>query len=323
MTSQMNMSEQHCPNCMTATVWDASLSTMWARNNFHDLRDFFRAARQMGFARIELNHQVDSGMLSGIDLSDFKFSSIHEPCPADISVDTLKSRDWLVSAPDEDNRRQGVAAVKRSIDLAQDLGVSVVVVHSGNVLADMRLENRLRDLFAAGMLMSDEFQTLKTEMINARSAKVEPRLEAVKNSLLELLEYASHYGICLGLENRYHFMDIPNPDEMEQLLGLSQIDRIGFVYDVGHAQALDRLMFYAHVDWLKRFSHRMIGVHLHDILGVNDHYPPGQGEIEYDTIAPYLSHSAFRTLELHPRTTPEQVQAGLRFLAIHGCVHEL
>ena len=44
----------------------------------------------MGFAHIELNHQIDSTMLAGIELDHFHFSSIHEPCPADISVDTLK-----------------------------------------------------------------------------------------------------------------------------------------------------------------------------------------------------------------------------------------
>ena len=51
-------------------------------------------------------------------------------------------------------------------------------------------------------------------------------------------------GLRLGLENRYHFFDLPSPDEMEELLSLASPDRLGFVYDVGHAQALDRLGFY-------------------------------------------------------------------------------
>ena len=93
--------------------------------------------------------------------------------------------------------------------------------------------------------------------------------------------YAGRFGIRLGLENRYHYMDIPTPDELEQLLELAGPDRLGFIYDVGHAQALDRLGFFPHEEWLKRFASRMIGAHLHDVIGVNDHHAPGLGEIDF------------------------------------------
>ncbi len=39
-------------------------------------------------------------------------------------------------------------------------------------------------------------------------------------SLKELLEYASRFGVRLGLENRYHYFDIPTQDEMAALLTL-------------------------------------------------------------------------------------------------------
>ena len=106
------------PAPQPATVYDASLSTMWALKNFPTLADFFEAARRMGFARIELNHKVTTLMLAGIDLSRYQFSSVHEPCPADISEDELKKRDWLISSTDEACRIEGVKAIKRSIDIA-------------------------------------------------------------------------------------------------------------------------------------------------------------------------------------------------------------
>ncbi len=109
------------------SVCNASLSTMWAIKTLPTLADFFEFARRTGFARIELNHKVTSAMLAGIDLSRFQFSSVHEPCPADISADELKQRDWLVSSTNEENRREGVRAIQRSIDLASQLGASAVV----------------------------------------------------------------------------------------------------------------------------------------------------------------------------------------------------
>lgn len=298
----------------------ASLSTMWAKKNFPALSDFFEGAARLGFARIELNHQIDSAMLAGVDLDRYRFSSVHEPCPADISTETLKRRDWLISSPDEVNRLKGVESIKRSIDLAHLIHAPVVVVHCGMVSTDLGIEKEMRVLFDEGKTETEGYRQRKETLVKRRADLIGPRLEAVKRSLLELLEYAAPSGIRLGLENRYHYFDIPTPDEMDQLLSLDGTDRIGFILDVGHAQALDRLGFFPFEEWLRRFAPRIIGAHLHDVQGVNDHFAPGQGEVDFDTVAAYLPADAYRALELQPTNTPEQVEAGLIYLTQHGCI---
>jgi sugar phosphate isomerase/epimerase len=135
-----------------------------------------------------------------------------------------------------------------------------------------------------------------------------------------LLEYAAGKSVQLGLENRFHFMEIPSPDELDQLLTLASADRLGFLYDVGHAQALSCLGFYPHGEWLERFGPRIIGTHLHDAAGIQDHLIPGQGEVDFKKVAAYLPKSAFRTLEIQGFYTYEQVKAGLKFLQEHGCI---
>jgi FMN phosphatase YigB (HAD superfamily)/sugar phosphate isomerase/epimerase len=301
-------------------AFDASLSTMWAKKNFTQLSDFFEAARRLGFARIELNHQIDSAMLTGIDLSRYQFSSVHEPCPADVSTDELKKRDWLISSPDEDKRIRGVEAIKRSIDLAHQLHAPVVVVHCGMVSTDLRIEKEMRELFDAGKAETDEYQELKQKLIERRADLIGPCFEAVKKSLLELLDYAGSLRIRLGLENRYHYFDIPSLDEMGELLSLAGTEQMGFIYDAGHAQALDRLGFYPHEEWLRRYASRMIGSHLHDVQGVTDHFAPGLGEVDYKMVASYLPADAYRTFELQVTNSPEQVKAGLKHLVEFGCV---
>jgi len=301
-------------------AFNASLSTMWAKKNFPQLSDFFEAARRLGFARIELNHQIDSAMLAGIDLSRYQFSSVHEPCPADVSTDELKKRDWLISSPDEDNRIRGVEAIKRSIDLAHRLGAPVIVVHCGMVSTDLRVEKEMRKLFDAEKAETDEFQGLKQKLIERRASLIGPCFEAVKKSLLEMLAYVGSFRIRLGLENRYHYFDIPSLDEMGELLSLAGPEQMGFIYDAGHAQALDRLGFYPHEEWLRRYADRMIGSHLHDVRGVADHFAPGLGEVDFDMVASYLPEGAYRTFELQATNSPEQVKAGLKYLVEHGCV---
>ncbi|HEY6072470.1 MAG TPA: TIM barrel protein, partial [Anaerolineales bacterium] len=304
-------------------TFKASISTMWGRKNFAQLSDFLEAAPRLGFEQVELNHQIDSRMLAGLDLEKYPLSSIHEPCPADISTDELKERDWLISSPDEERRRRGVESIRHSVDLAGQLGLPVIVVHSGMVSNNLEPEKSLRQLFEAGKTDSEEYRSIKQGLMDTRRRLIGPCLAAVRKSLLELLEYAGRFNLRLGLENRYHYFDIPSLDEMEELLSLAGPERLGFVYDVGHAQALDRLGFYPHEEWLRRFSTRMIEVHLHDVQGVSDHLAPGLGEIDFDMVASYLPPHAIRTLELQPTNTAVQVRAGLDFLHKHGCIQSI
>jgi sugar phosphate isomerase/epimerase len=258
-------------------------------------------------------------MLEGIDLSRYQISSVHEPCPADISADELKKRDWLVSSKNEDCRHEGVKAIQRSIDLAGQLNASIVVVHAGHVNPDTGPEKKLRALIASGRRESDEYSEIQGQMIQAR-AESEAGFESVRKSILELLDYAEGSGVRLGIENRYHYMEFPSPDELEILLSLASADHIGFLYDAGHAQTLDVLGFYPHEEWLKRFGHRIIGTHLHDVVGTTDHYAPGLGSIDFDMIASYLPEGALRTCEFQTFNTPEQVKAGLKVLVERGCI---
>jgi HAD superfamily hydrolase (TIGR01549 family) len=302
------------------SVSNASLSTMWAIKTLPTLTDFFEFARRTGFARIELNHKVTSAMLDGIDLRHFQFSSIHEPCPADVSADELKKRDWLVSSINEGNRREGVKAIQRSIDLTSQIGASTVVIHAGHVSTDTVLEKNLRALIASGRRESDEYREIQRQMIRVRVEGAKPCFESVKQSILELLRYSQKTKVRLGIENRYHYMEFPSPDELEILLSLAGPDRIGFIYDVGHAQTLDLLGFYPHEEWLKRFGPRIIGTHLHDVIGTTDHYAPGLGNVDFEMVAAHLPENAFRTCEFQTFNTPEQVKAGLQVLVERGCI---
>ena len=104
------------------------------------------------------------------------------------------------------------------------------------------------------------------------------------------------------------------------VLELADADRLGFIYDVGHAQAMDRLGFFSHIGWLERFSHRMFGTHLHDVIGIDDHHPPGRGEIDFKMIAPYLPDDVFRTCEIMGHHSFEQIRNGLKILDRDGCI---
>jgi sugar phosphate isomerase/epimerase len=290
---------------------------MWGINKFKTLTEFFQQARTLGFTHFELNHAVDSKMMIG--LNGYPITSVHEPCPADISVSELKNRNWLISATDECKRRKGVDAIKRSIDLAVQLGAAAVIVHPGKVDIDTTPDTELRDLFRQGKVNTQEYAEAQQEYIETRRAQARFNMSAVRQSIIELAEYAGERGIHLGLENRYHYFEIPLPDELDELLNLG-FKNVGFWYDVGHAETLDQMRFIAHEEWLRRFSSRIIGAHLHDVIGIADHQFAGAGQIDWAMVARYLPANALRTCEFQNFNSAEQVAAGLQFLQAKGCL---
>jgi sugar phosphate isomerase/epimerase len=143
-------------------------------------------------------------------------------------------------------------------------------------------------------------------------------MRSVRRSLGELAEYAARVGIRLGMENRYHYHEIPLPDEVDELLNLGYADVVGYWHDVGHAQTLENLGFGPHEEWLRRFGSRIVGVHLHDIVGIQDHRAAGLGQMDWEMVARYLPADALRTCEFQKSNTPEQVAAGVECLAEKG-----
>jgi len=297
---------------------DTALSTMWAIGRFEKLAYFFDSGARLGFSRFELNHGINSSMMAGLSL-DGTITSVHEPCPADVSMGELKKRHWIISALDEEERRQGVAAVVRSIDLAHELGARVVVVHPGQVDMDPALEHAVHKLYRDGKSHLPEYAEARERMVVARAAQAEANLQAVRRSLAELAAHAAKKGVQLGLENRYHYFEIPLPDELEELLGLG-LEEVGHWHDVGHAKVLENQGLGTHEEWLRRFGDRIIGVHLHDVAGLTDHLAAGLGQIDWGMVAEYLPADAQRTCEFQFTNSPEEVVAGLRWLAEKGIV---
>ena len=302
------------------TLYDCAISTMWGIDRHEHFNEFFVECRELGFARFELNHQISPERMAEIDFNQFHINSLHEPCPAVISLQEMDRHDWLISSPDEEKRAIAVATAKQTIDQAVSLGCRYIVIHPGTTRIDRIKEKHLRDIFEAGLADTSDFITLRKEHIQERNHLADCNVDASIKSLKTIGTYALQQGIAVGLENRYHYYDIPSIDEMQVLLDLFDDYRWGFIYDVGHAQALDRLGFFKHEDWLTRYGKRMIGAHLHDVVGLTDHQAPGTGDVDYTMVASHLPDSAFRVLEVMPGLTPEQIRSGLECLAEYGCI---
>lgn len=300
-------------------VWHASLSTMWALTQEEPFAEFFPASRRFGFSHQELNHAVSPAMLATVDPEHLHVMSVHEPCPCEISRLGRMERGIFLTSLDEDLRSQAVEYVRGSIRLAHQLGATAVVVHPGEVPLGKDHERRMRALYLESEAHSSEFAGLKERFIEERMKAAPLYLEALRRSLLELVDDAQDKGIRLGLENRDHYYEVPLPNELDEFLTLRP-GVIEYWHDAGHAEKLRELGFHSQREWLERFSDRMIGIHLHDNDGVKDHIAPGLGTIDWKLVSSFVPADAIRTFEIRGFTTQEQMQDAQWMLHEAGCL---
>ncbi|MGQ9545783.1 MAG: sugar phosphate isomerase/epimerase family protein [Dehalococcoidia bacterium] len=301
---------------------EVSLSTMWAKGRFGSMVEFVAKARELGFTHIEANTYVSPRMFAELLKTGVPFSSIHSPCPAVSSYRGISISSLSLSSLNESERTEAVDFAKKTIDLAAEVRAKAIVLHMGEVPIDLSLRDKLYKQHQAAYPETNERNEVKEELVRQRASRAAPYLNAAKESLRELCEYSAQKGIMLGLETRFHVNEIPNIDEMAKLLQLVGAPRslAGYWHDVGHAEVQQQLGFASHEEWLSRFHDRMIGIHLHDILGISDHHIPGTGRVNWDMIARYLSPGVLKVCEIGEWNDEKQMQRVIKFLQNKGII---
>jgi sugar phosphate isomerase/epimerase len=296
-----------------------ALSTMYAQQpRFDDGAAFALYAAEAGYDSIEISHSTSEGKLRQILASGIlPVTSVHQPAPWVRHPDGRGNSHCNLASADHDERRVAVDYALESIRWAAEIGVDRLVVHLGQV-TDVREmfpeEFEMRRLFDSGQADDDRFPELRAAAIAKRRANAEPNVAAARESLVALVREAEAAGIAIGLENRYHFHEIPAPDEYDLLLDGLVPEQAGYWHDTGHAEVLHRLGFIERGEWLDRNAHRCIGAHLHDVLGIGDHRSPGDGDVDWGYIVAGLRHLPKYTLEINQHQSDGRVLDAIPFL---------
>jgi len=302
-------------------LFRVSLSTMWAKGRFDHMGGFVAKAKEFGFTHIEANASVSPQMLSELLKTGVSISSIHSPCPATLSSRGVPISSLSLSSLNESDRIEAINSTKRTIDLASSVEAKAIVLHMGEVPIDLNLQDRLYELHESGYTQSKEYNQAKEELVHQRNRQALDYLDIAKQSLQDISEYSQQKGIILGIETRFHFHEIPNLDEMAELLSNVPRNLVGYWHDVGHAEVQQQLGFSSHEEWLSRFRNRIVGIHLHDVLGIADHYPPGKGDINWEMVTKYLPPKIVKVCEIGEWNNEEQIQGVVRFLKNRGVLN--
>ncbi len=297
-----------------------AISTSWNAYRFNDGEKLLFEIIQLGFKAIELSFNLTSKLVDQIADAAGKpginITSLHNYCPIPegVSREIALPDYYSLASLDEAERAKAVKFTKRSIDTANFLGAKTVVLHCGRVeVPDYTRE--LINLYNQGLKDSSEFIELKTKMIRQRQLESTKHLTRVLKSLDELNAYARLKGVFLGVETRFYHREIPDPEEIGVILNKFDNSQVYYWHDTGHAQLMENLGLAKHEDFLTQYSDRLIGVHLHDILGCQDHLAPLEGKIDFAMLKPYLKKDTLKVIEAHHPATPEALVKSRDFLS--------
>ena len=281
---------------------------------------FAAKAKELGFTHIEANASISPRMLSELLKTTIPISSIHSPCPTVLSSRGIPISSLSLSSLDESMRMEAVSYTRQTIELAASVRARAVVLHMGEVPIDLSLQDRLYKLHDGGYAQTKEYSQVKEELVCQRTSQALHYLDTAKKSLQELSAYSRQRGIILGLETRFHPHEIPNMDEMAELLNEASESLVGYWHDVGHAAVQQQLGLSLHEEWLSRFKDRLVGIHLHDVLGISDHHAPGKGNMNWEMVAKYLPPGIVKVCEIGEWNDEEQMQGVVEFLQKKGIV---
>ena len=289
-----------------------AISTMWNALKQPDGAALIDELNDLGFRAVELSRHLTRDQIEQLKpyLERTKPCSIHNFCPilpdhpqSDSETDPIH-----LSSLDIDERKQAVRWTMRTMEMASDLEIPIVVLHLGEVDTYDR-SYLMYDFYEYGEREFEAFGDKVSEAMDWRERKQTKHQDAVLFSLDELNELALRMDLYLAIENRPRYYQIPNFDEVEMLFDTFAGSNMRYWHDVGHAILQERIGLCWSNRWLEAYKDHLIGVNVHDLKDLEEYHPPSFGDVDFDDVFEELPADALKVLEIRHGTAEEVVEA--------------
>jgi sugar phosphate isomerase/epimerase len=294
------------------------ISTCWWDDKSFRGDEIVSHALELGFHGIELEYRITASVYEQMKpqlKKELAVFSIHNffPKPQDHPVGKGSGDLFLLSSTDKEARLTAVKYSIMTIEHANDLETQAVVLHLGRVAMENPMED-LKKLHGNGKIDQREGQAFVDEQKRIRKMTSQKNLDAVLRSLDRLNREAEKNGVFLGLENRYNFHEIPNFEEIGRILKEFEGGNLRYWHDVGHAAVQEKLGICTQKELLVTYSDMILGMHLHDLRGLEDHFSPGQGQMDYGEIRHFVQEAPIAILEVHSKVSRNDLLRGVQLI---------
>jgi len=295
-----------------------ALSTSWQSGGSVTAEGMFAALKNLEITGIELSYRISEDlyheMKNPLKHSGLKVVSLHNyfPIPSVRSGSKGSGDLFLLSSLQKEERQNAIRFTTRSIEHAAELGAAAVILHCGVVEMNHEMQMLYR-YFNSNRIDSEDAQIFIRNKLKERDTRQSRHMDSLLASLDCLIPVAEKQGVMLGLENRYHYHELPGLDDFRLIFDTFKGAPLGYWHDTGHAHANETLGLIPKNALLQNYAEHLIGVHLHDAVGLDDHIPPGSGEIDFKALKPFLKVNIIKVIELKPGIPASEVSEGIRF----------
>lgn len=245
-------------------------------------------------------------------------SSVHNTFPhvqdSDYGTDSV-----LLGFEDEEKRQRAIELLIGSAKYAQRYGGEAVVVHPGEVPFPNDISKELEQIYNGEGRDSNAYRSKWAELMERREAYSAYYVQKIIESLDEVCNRAVSEGLNVrfGIETRSKPQQIPTLAEAKTIIKALKGAPVGIWYDTGHAIMMDRLGLYDSVGEMEGLMDDIVGVHIHETIGLSDHWCPyvNSGNMEfYDAYLPMIERARVKVYELKAACQPEEIAESHRLL---------
>lgn len=299
-----------------------SFSTCWNIKRHTDGDEMLREIRDLGFQRVELNYNVTEEMLKTIEpmieRGEIGISSVHNTFPH-VSDPDYGTDSVLLGFEEEEKRQRAVQLLVRSAEYAQRYGGEAVVVHPGEVPFPNEISKELEQIYSAHGTDSMAYRSKWAELMERREAYSAGYVQRIIESLDEVCNQAVSKGLNIrfGIETRSKPQQIPTLAEAKTIIKALKGAPVGIWYDTGHAIMMDRLGLYDSVGEMDGLMDDIVGVHIHETIGLSDHWCPyvnSENMDFYDAYLPMIERAQLKVYELKAACKPEDIHESHRLI---------
>ncbi|GGJ03759.1 sugar phosphate isomerase/epimerase family protein [Paenibacillus hunanensis] len=308
---------------MYTSKGEYSFSTCWnIKRHPNDGAAMIEEIKELGFQKVELNYNVTKEMLQTIEpmieRGEIGVSSVHNTFPhtpdPDYGTDSV-----LLGFDDETKRKKAIDLLVGSAEYAHRYGAKAVVVHPGEVPFAYNIDEELKGIYHEQGKDSPAYQKLWSEMLERRESLAATYLERIQHSLEEVCDrvLSKGYDVAFGIETRSRCYQMPTLSEAKTVRERMKGAPVYLWYDIGHGMMMDRMGLYHNAEEANAMKEDIIGVHIHETLGLSDHWCPyvHSGDMEFfDRFLDIIDHAPVKVYELKAACQPHEIDESHKLL---------
>jgi sugar phosphate isomerase/epimerase len=292
------------------------ISTCFFNNKEITAYEMMENTIQWGCNSLELEYRISREHFEIIKKNhqkyDLEIVSLHNFCyrPEHIPLSEADADYYRLSAHDEDERKKAVSYTLETIKNAAEIGAGYVVLHLGDS-GQNKEKPQFQKLAARDMFTSPQSKEYLKQYRLERNTLAPAGMDSICKSLDEIIPFSERQSITLGIENRYYIHQYPDYEEMDLIFKKYSDAPLGLWLDFGHAQVKEVLGEHGIMDFLKRYKSKLLGCHIHDVKKIEDHLPPGKGDLNFISFKEYLKDDTVLILEIRSKHSNKDFIAGV------------